>query len=193
MEAENEPVQQGVQRKPNPFSIDFILNHKSSCHHNDDADKAKPAADDNNNNNNNTANTKMITKGHSQRYKSFKKQIRTAFSQDQIQHLENEFHKNHYLTINKRVEMSVKLSLSENQIKIWFQNRRTKLKRNMYLIEQQHKRQNMRLFEATQSSNRSFVNNMTTSSAQQQQHNAIITNELFFKQFNFCQIYGQFN
>ena len=78
---------------------------------------------------------------------SSKKQNRTAFTQFQIKELENEFLNNHYLTIDKRCVMSSKLNLSENQIKIWFQNRRTKLKRNLYVLEQQRK-QEKELFEA---------------------------------------------
>jgi hypothetical protein len=79
-----------------------------------------------------------------------KKQNRTAFTQHQIKELENEFLNNHYLTIDKRCIMSAKLNLSENQIKIWFQNRRTKLKRNLYVLEQQRK-QEKELFEAYKS------------------------------------------
>jgi len=61
-----------------------------------------------------------------------RKRPRTAFSQDQVRSLENEFARNKYLTVGRRVELSKELGLTENQIKIWFQNRRTKWKREYF-------------------------------------------------------------
>ncbi|CAG5085786.1 Oidioi.mRNA.OKI2018_I69.PAR.g11010.t1.cds [Oikopleura dioica] len=58
-----------------------------------------------------------------------KKRPRTAFTPHQIKTLESEFQKNRYLSVGKRVELADSLGLSETQIKIWFQNRRTKWKR----------------------------------------------------------------
>jgi len=61
-----------------------------------------------------------------------RKRPRTAFSQDQVRSLETEFGRNKYLTVGRRVELSKDLGLTENQIKIWFQNRRTKWKREYF-------------------------------------------------------------
>ncbi|KAB7502691.1 BarH-like 2 homeobox protein [Armadillidium nasatum] len=58
-----------------------------------------------------------------------KKRPRTAFTANQIKCLEQEFEKNKYLSVSKRLHLSKQLKLTETQIKIWFQNRRTKWKR----------------------------------------------------------------
>nr|CAH0113545.1 unnamed protein product [Daphnia galeata] len=58
-----------------------------------------------------------------------KKRPRTAFSAVQIKALESEFERNKYLSVSKRMQLSKQLKLTETQIKIWFQNRRTKWKR----------------------------------------------------------------
>uniref|UniRef100_T1J0D4 Homeobox domain-containing protein n=1 Tax=Strigamia maritima TaxID=126957 RepID=T1J0D4_STRMM len=58
-----------------------------------------------------------------------KKRPRTAFTAAQIKALETEFERNKYLSVSKRLLLSKSLKLTETQIKIWFQNRRTKWKR----------------------------------------------------------------
>ncbi|XP_017093924.2 ventral anterior homeobox 2b [Drosophila bipectinata] len=58
-----------------------------------------------------------------------KKRPRTAFSAAQIKALETEFERGKYLSVAKRTALAKQLQLTETQIKIWFQNRRTKWKR----------------------------------------------------------------
>ncbi|KAK3095049.1 hypothetical protein FSP39_009659, partial [Pinctada imbricata] len=58
------------------------------------------------------------------------KRARTTFSADQLYHLEKEFQRNQYLVGKERTQLAKELRLSETQVKVWFQNRRTKYKRD---------------------------------------------------------------
>ena len=56
---------------------------------------------------------------------------RQAYNTKQLERLESEFQNDKYLTVSKRIELSCALNLSEVQIKTWFQNRRTKWKKQL--------------------------------------------------------------
>ncbi|VEN40621.1 unnamed protein product [Callosobruchus maculatus] len=57
------------------------------------------------------------------------KRPRTAFSGAQLARLKHEFAENRYLTEKRRQQLSAELGLNEAQIKIWFQNKRAKIKK----------------------------------------------------------------
>uniref|UniRef100_A0A8R1DX12 Homeobox domain-containing protein n=1 Tax=Caenorhabditis japonica TaxID=281687 RepID=A0A8R1DX12_CAEJA len=58
-----------------------------------------------------------------------KKKTRTVFSRSQVSQLELMFECKRYLSSQERSTLAQKLHLTETQVKIWFQNRRNKFKR----------------------------------------------------------------
>nr|CDS32127.1 NK1 [Hymenolepis microstoma] len=57
------------------------------------------------------------------------RRARTAFTYEQLVTLENKFQSTRYLSVYERLNLALALNLTETQVKIWFQNRRTKWKK----------------------------------------------------------------
>ncbi|KAM5153032.1 homeobox protein engrailed-1 isoform 2-T2 [Mantella aurantiaca] len=57
------------------------------------------------------------------------KRPRTAFTAEQLARLKSEFQANRYITEQRRQTLAQELNLNESQIKIWFQNKRAKIKK----------------------------------------------------------------
>ncbi|VDM74720.1 unnamed protein product [Strongylus vulgaris] len=58
------------------------------------------------------------------------RRARTAFTYEQLVALENKFKTSRYLSVCERLNLAIQLHLTETQVKIWFQNRRTKWKKH---------------------------------------------------------------
>ncbi|NXK69634.1 NOT2 protein, partial [Sylvietta virens] len=63
------------------------------------------------------------------------KRVRTVFSSEQLARLEREFARQQYLVGQERCLLASSLRLTEEQVKVWFQNRRIKWRKQS--LEQQ--------------------------------------------------------
>ncbi|XP_013382311.1 barH-like 2 homeobox protein [Lingula anatina] len=57
------------------------------------------------------------------------RKARTAFTDHQLNCLERSFERQKYLSVQDRMELAAQLNLTDTQVKTWYQNRRTKWKR----------------------------------------------------------------
>ncbi|ELR52367.1 Homeobox protein notochord, partial [Bos mutus] len=61
------------------------------------------------------------------------KRIRTMFNLEQLEELEKVFAKQHNIVGKKRAQLAAQLNLTENQVRVWFQNRRVKYQKQQRL------------------------------------------------------------
>ncbi|XP_032981315.1 homeobox protein notochord [Rhinolophus ferrumequinum] len=61
------------------------------------------------------------------------KRVRTMFNLEQLEELEKVFAKQHNLVGKHRSQLAARLNLTENQVRVWFQNRRVKYQKQQRL------------------------------------------------------------
>ena len=63
-----------------------------------------------------------------------RKNTRPTFTGQQIYALEKMFEQTKYLAGPERARLSYSLGMSEGQVKVWFQNRRTKWRKSLFFF-----------------------------------------------------------
>lgn len=58
--------------------------------------------------------------------------MRTIFTVKQLEKLEHEFDRQQYMVGAERYYLAVELGLTETQVKVWFQNRRIKWRKQLH-------------------------------------------------------------
>ncbi|ODM98024.1 Homeobox protein not2 [Orchesella cincta] len=77
------------------------------------------------------------TKGGNGRRAAKSKRVRTIFTPEQLERLEAEFERQQYMVGPERLYLASSLYLTEAQVKVWFQNRRIKWRKQHLEMEQQ--------------------------------------------------------
>ncbi|XP_055331174.1 segmentation protein even-skipped-like [Paramacrobiotus metropolitanus] len=97
--------------------VSFIPDHLDSKHLSDDEDYSVMST--------NTDKSRALANDPNAPIRRY----RTAFTREQIGRLEKEFLRENYVSRPRRCELAASLNLPESTIKVWFQNRRMKDKR----------------------------------------------------------------
>uniref|UniRef100_A0A8C5PW23 Homeobox domain-containing protein n=1 Tax=Leptobrachium leishanense TaxID=445787 RepID=A0A8C5PW23_9ANUR len=89
--------------------------------------------------------TRRIGHPYQNRTPPKRKKPRTSFSRLQICELEKRFHRQKYLASAERASLAKSLHMSDSQVKTWFQNRRTKWRRQTAEERESERQQTNRL------------------------------------------------
>lgn len=122
-----------AMQSASPFSIDGILSRNAECstdqyqrhmqqEMDENSDKSQGQIQPEEEQSNMTQQPQQLFSGY--------KKSRTAYTSHQIIHLELAFATKKYLSNYDRYVLARSLNLSETQVRVWFQNRRNKLKRH---------------------------------------------------------------
>lgn len=114
-------LQQIQEHNRNSFTLN--QSHKPTNYNNFNTDINEPVLNKKNDENN--VPVKPVTKG-----KKIRKP-RTIYSSMQLQVLNKRFQRTQYLALPERAELAASLGLTQTQVKIWFQNKRSKFKKNV--------------------------------------------------------------
>ncbi|CRK92463.1 CLUMA_CG006025, isoform A [Clunio marinus] len=110
-----------IDRVPSPQPSDLSVFLSSIPDNDDDSDCDSSDKDDEGSLKNGLNGTPGLSKKQ--------RKARTAFTDHQLQTLEKTFERQKYLSVQDRMELANKLGLTDTQVKTWYQNRRTKWKR----------------------------------------------------------------
>ncbi|CAI5454219.1 unnamed protein product [Caenorhabditis angaria] len=107
------------------------------------------------------------------------RKARTIFTDKQLQELENTFEKQKYLSVQDRMELAHRMGLTDTQVKTWYQNRRTKWKRQASVgMDLLHDAGNMAAVQQLLRSNPYWASYLSSSAASQAATSRNFTNPL---------------